>query len=207
MKMKTLLVIKTSLLYSQGRSTQLANRFVMKWRAANPAGKVIVRDLEPVPRLDAARFGAFLAEPDKRTPKQAAVIAYSDGLIQELRDADVVVLDLPPMDNFDLPSALMAYFDHIARAAVTFRDGEKGPVGLLTGKKVYVFAARGGFHHGTPRDAQSPNLRDFLAFLGASDVVFVYAEGLALSSSSNEKILARVYARVDQLAPGVSASA
>lgn len=206
MKMKTLLVIETDLLSNYGRSTLLANRFVMKWRAANPAGKVIVRDLEPVPRLDATRVGAFLAEPDKRTPEQAAVITYSKGLIQELWDADVVVLGLP-IYNYGLPSALKAYFDHIARAVVMFRYGEKGPVGLLTGKKVYVFAARGGFYHGTARDTQTPNLRDFLAFLGVGDVVFVYAEDLALSSSSKEESLARVHARVDRPAPGLSASA
>ena len=59
------------------------------------------------------------------------------------------------MYNFGVPSMLKAYFDHVARAGVTFRYTEKGPVGLLTGKKVYVFATRGGYYAGTPLDTQT----------------------------------------------------
>ena len=67
------------------------------------------------------------------------------------------------MYNFGVPSTLKAYFDHIARAGVTFRYTAKGPEGLLTGKKAYVFATRGGLYAGTPRDTQTPYVRDFLA--------------------------------------------
>ena len=68
------------------------------------------------------------------------------------------------MYNFGVPSQLKAYFDHIARAGVTFKYTEKGPVGLLTGKKAYVFAARGGLYAGTPMDTQTSYVRDFLRF-------------------------------------------
>ena len=66
-----------------------------------------------------------------------------------------IVLGLP-MYNFGIPSQLKAYFDHIARAGVTFKYTEQGPVGLLTGKQALVFAARGGIYAGrrwTPRRA------------------------------------------------------
>src|SRR5207237_8478676 len=125
--------------------------------------------------LDAARFGAFLAKPGERTLEQQAVVAYSDALIAELKRADVVVLGLP-MYNFGLPSTLKAYFDHIARAGETFRYTEKGPVGLLTGKKAIVFATRGGLYAGTPLDSQTDYIRAFFAFLGITDVQFIYAE-------------------------------
>lgn len=140
--MKTLLQIKASLFSNDGQSSRLADRFVANWRKANAEGRVIERDLavEPVPHLDAARFGAFLAKPELRTAEQAAVIAYSDQLIDELKSADVIVLGLP-MYNFGVPSMLKAYFDHVARAGVTFRYTEGGPVGLLGGKQAYVFAA------------------------------------------------------------------
>jgi FMN-dependent NADH-azoreductase len=199
--MKTLLQIQSSIFSDGGQSSQLARRYVAAWREANPDGRVIVRDLakEPVPHLDGARFGAFLAKPEARTPEQQAVIQYSDALIDELKSADVVVLGLP-MYNFGLPSALKAYFDHVARAGVTFGYTEKGPVGLLTGKKVYVFAARGGMYAGTPNDTQTPYVRTFLGFLGMTDVTFVYAEGLAISESSKQQGVARAEAEVDRLA-------
>jgi FMN-dependent NADH-azoreductase len=74
-------------------------------------------------------------------------------------------------------------------------------VGLLTGKKAVVFAARGGLYAGTPRDTQSAYLRNFLAFIGITDVEFVYAEGLAISPASREAALARAHAEIDRLAP------
>ncbi len=198
--MKTLLVIRSSIHSESGQSSRLANRFIARWRAAHPAGKVMVRDLaqEPVPHLDADRFGAFIAKPETRTPQQQAIVAYSDALIAELRSADAVVL-AAPMYNFGIPSTLKAYFDHIARAGVTFRYTETGPVGLLTGKQAYVFATRGGLYAGTPRDSQTPYLRSFLAFVGIDDVRFIYAEGLAVSAESREQALSRSHADIDEL--------
>ena len=64
------------------------------------------------------------------------------------------------------------------------------PVGLLTGKQACVFAARGGLYAGTPKDTQTAYVRDFLAFLGITDVQFVYAEGLAISEASKTRSLA-----------------
>jgi FMN-dependent NADH-azoreductase len=198
---KTLLKIQSSIFSDGGQTSQLSERFVAAWRKANPGGKVIVRDLaaQPVPHLDAARFGAFLAKPEERTPEQQAVVNYSDALIEELRRADVVVLGLP-MYNFGLPSTLKAYFDHVGRAGVTFRYTEKGPAGLLTGKKVYVFAARGGLYAGTQNDTETPYIRAFLSFIGMSDIEFVYAEGLAISEASKQQGIARANAAADALA-------
>ena len=198
--MKTLLQIRSSIFSDNGQSSQLAKRFIEGWSKANSGGKVIVRDLaqEPVPHLDGARFGAFLAKPEARTPEQAEVVGYSDALIQELKDADVVVLALP-MYNFGIPSMLKAYFDHVARAGITFKYTEKGPVGLLTGKEVFVFAARGGVYAGTPKDTQTGYVRDFLGFIGLERIHFVYAEGLNISPQSKEQSLAKAQAQVDRL--------
>ncbi len=115
---------------------------------------------------------------------------YSDALIDELKRADVIVLGLP-LYNFGVPSMLKAYIDHIARVGATFRYTEKGPVGLLTGKKAYVFAARGGLYAGTPLDTQTSYVHNFLRFLGIEDVEFVYAEGLAISDQHKQAGLAQ----------------
>ncbi len=162
--MTTLLQINSSIFSAGGQSSRLADEFVAAWRASHPESEVIVRDLAnaAVPHLDAERFGAFIAKPDERTAAQRVIVDFSDALIDELKRADVIVLGLP-MYNFGVPSMLKAYFDHVARAGVTFQYTEKGPVGLLTGKKVYVFAARGGVYAGTPRDTQTGYVRDFRA--------------------------------------------
>jgi len=83
------------------------------------------------------------------------------------------------MYNFHVPSALKAWFDHIARAGVTFRYTESGPVGLLTGKRAVVACARGGRYAGSDADTQTPWLKTMLSFIGIDRVDFFYAEGLA----------------------------
>ena len=198
--MKTLLTLKTSLYSEQGESSRLADAFAQAWQAREPASRIIVRDLaaDPVPHLTAERFGALLAKPEERTAEQQAVVDYSDGLIAELKDADAIAIGLP-LYNFGVPSMLKAYFDHIARAGVTFRYTAQGPVGLLTGKKAYVFATRGGQYAGSPLDNQTAYVRQFLAFLGITDVEFVYAEGLAIGPDVKKAALARAQRTVADL--------
>lgn len=200
--MTTLLKINASISSDQGQSSRLADQFIGALRLRQPDLSVQVRDVAAagaIPHLDGERFGAFLAKPDERSAAQRAVIAYSDSLIDELKRADVIVIGLP-MYNFGVPSQLKAYFDHIARAGVAFRYGDTGPVGLLTGKKAYVFATRGGFYAGTPMDTQTGYVRDFLRFIGITDVEFVYAEGLAVSAQSREAGLAKAAAEIARLA-------
>ena len=189
--MKTILHLSSSLFGDAGQSSRLAEEFVATQRLEHRGVTVIRRDLarDPVPHLDAARFAAFASKPGARTAEQQAVLDYSDALIDELKRADTIVIGLP-MYNFGLPSQLKAYFDHVARAGVTFRYTDKGAVGLLAGRKAYVFAARGGLYAGTAKDTQTAYVRNFLAFLGIEDVEFVYAEGLAISEASRTRSLA-----------------
>lgn len=206
--MKTLLQINSSLFGENGQSSRLSNQFVEAWKQANPEGAVISRDLgaAPVPHLDGERFGAFLSKPESRTAAQQEIVAFSDALIDELRSADVLVLGVP-MYNFGVPSQLKAWFDHIARAGVTFRYTENGPVGLLGEKKVYVFAARGGVYVGTPKDTAAAWLRDILSFIGLPDVEIVYAEGLNMGEESKTASLARAQDEVRQLVEPLRAAA
>ena len=198
--MRTLLHIDTSLFSVQGESSRLAQAFVERWRASHPGAAVITRDLatEPVPHLDAAGFRGFLAKPAERTDAQKAIVAYSDTLIGELARADVIALGLP-LYNFGIPSMLKAYFDHIARAGVTFRYTGDGPVGLLTGKQAFVFAARGGKYRDSALDTQTAYVRNFLRFVGIEDVQFVYAEGLALGQAPKQLALAQAHAAIAAL--------
>ena len=187
--MKTLLKIQTSLLGSSGQSSQLADRFADTWLARNPNGRVITRDLsaDAIPHLTAERFQAFGTKSEERTPEQDEIVAHSDELIRELRDADTIVLAVP-MYNFSVPSTLRAYFDHIARAGVTFRYSSSGPEGLITGKQAVVFITRAGIY-ADAADTQSLYLRQFLGFIGIKDVEFVYAEGLGHGDDVRTKSL------------------
>ncbi|MDZ4297679.1 MAG: NAD(P)H-dependent oxidoreductase [Moraxellaceae bacterium] len=200
MSTQTLLQLNASVFSEHGQSSQLANRFVKGFVQREPSTQVVARDLakDTVPHLDAERFQAFLAPADARTPAQQAVVDFSDALISELQAADVIVLGLP-MYNFGVPSQLKAYFDHVARAGITFRYTATGPEGLLTDKKVYVFAARGGIYQGTPADTQTQYVKDFFRFIGITEVEFVYAEGLNMGDESKANALAQAHQQIERL--------
>jgi FMN-dependent NADH-azoreductase len=197
---KALLQLNSSIYSGDGQSTRLADALVARWREANPRGAVIVRDLarNPVPHMTGERFQAFITSPEQRTPEQRVMAAESDALVEELKRADVIVI-AAPMYNFGIPSTLKTWFDHVARAGVTFRYTAQGPVGLLTGKKVYGITTRGGFYAGTPADTETAYLRQFLGFLGMADLEFVYAEGLAISEASKTAGIAQAHEAIERL--------
>lgn len=199
--MNDILQINSSIHNGNGESSKLAGEFVAQLRVGNPDAKVVLRDVakNPPPHLDEARFGAFLAKPGARTPEQARVVGESDALIDELKAADAIVIALP-MYNFGIPSQFKAWVDHVARAGVTFQYTDKGSVGLLTGKKAWVFATRGGLYAGTAADTQTAYVRQFLAFVGITDVEFIYAEGLAMGEAPRAKGLSSARASLLRLA-------
>jgi FMN-dependent NADH-azoreductase len=194
-----ILQINSSARAEGSHSTRLANALVERLRAAQPQATLSVRDLgrTPHPMLDEAALQALFSPAEQRTPEQAARVALDDALIAEIQAADVVVLGVP-MYNFGVPSQLKNWIDAISRVQVTFRYTDKGPEGLLTGKKVYVALTRGGLYRNTPNDSQTPYLKTFLGFLGMTDVQFVYAEGLAMGPEAEQNALASAHSQIEE---------
>jgi len=198
--MKNILVITASIFGQDGQSSQLVKRTLEQLQASHGDLHIQQRDLaaEPVPHLDADRFGAFLTNAEDRDSQQQRVVDYSDSLIEEVKQADIIVIGVP-MYNFGIPSVLKAYFDHIARAGISFRYTEHGPVGLLEDRPVYILAARGGIYAGTPNDSQTPFLRSFLGFLGLKELHFVYAEGLNMGDDRKANALQQARRNIETL--------
>lgn len=165
-------------------SIKLGNAIVDKLREKDPASTVVVKDLtnSPFPHLEEAHLNAFFTPVEAHTDANKEAISHSNKAVQELMDADVIVIGAP-MYNFTLSSTLKAWFDHIARAGITFKYGANGPEGLVTGKKVYVALASGGVYSGDAAgyDFLSPYVKHMLGFLGMTDVTIVRAEGLAVA--------------------------
>ena len=188
--MKTLLQINSSVFGENGQSSQLNKLFVEEWLAKNPGSQLVKRDLtqDAIPHLDAERITALFTPADKRSVEQQAIVDFSDQLIAEIQAADALVIGVP-MYNFSIPSQLKAYFDHLARAGVTFKYTEKGPVGLLQNKPVYIITTRGGIHKDLPSDSQTGFVQTFLGFLGLTDVQFIYAEGLNMGDKKDASLI------------------
>lgn len=199
--MKTILQLNNSVFSDEGQSSRLADAFVGRLREDAPGARVIRRDLadHPVPHLDQATFFAGLAAADERTAEQARAAAQADTLVQELLDADTVVIGVP-VYNFLIPSTLKAWFDHVARAGTTFRYTDNGPEGLLEGKRAHLFVTSGGQYVGTDIDFAAPYVTHMLAFLGITDVTVTRAEGLAMGEETSRAALESARERIDRLA-------
>jgi FMN-dependent NADH-azoreductase len=204
--MSTVLQINSSLAGDAAASTTLADRLVAALVARDPGLAVVRRNLagEPLPHLDAARLAALARPAAERSSAEAAIAAQADAVVAEILAASRLVI-AAPMYNFGAPSTLKSWFDHVARAGVTFRYTANGPEGLLTGKRATLVTTRGGVHRDRPQDHLVPYVRTMLAFVGITDLEVVYAEGLALGSAPRDAALDRARAEIDSLAGRLAA--
>jgi FMN-dependent NADH-azoreductase len=150
--MSHLLHIDSSVQGDGSVSRLLTARAAERWHAAHPGGTVTYRDLaaNPIPHLDAATGPARLVPADQRTPAQETSFALSVTLVDEIKNADTVLLALP-LYNFGPPSTVKAWVDHIVAPALSI-DAETGG-GLLGGTDFIVLNSRGGgYGPGTPRE-------------------------------------------------------
>ncbi|MFH8738819.1 MULTISPECIES: FMN-dependent NADH-azoreductase [unclassified Streptomyces] len=148
--MATLLHIDSSVLpgeVSSSRSVTAA--FRKTWEEQHPEGTVIYRDLaaNPVPHITADAWSAGYVAPSARTPEQSAAFAARVKLIEELEEADAVLIGAP-MYNFSIPSTLKAWLDSVLLLGRT-----AGEAPSAQGTPVVVVASRGGsYAPGTPRE-------------------------------------------------------
>ena len=174
----TILEISASGRSGDSVSRQLSGDLVTALKERFGDATVVRRDLnDGIGFVDEAWIAANLTPDDERTPSQRERLAESDTLIAELETADVIVIGTP-MYNFGVPATLKAWVDQVARARITFRYTENGPVGLLEGKEAYVVLATGGVPVDAPVDFATPYLRHALGFIGITDVNVIAADRL-----------------------------
>lgn len=178
---KKILVIETSPNGERSLSRKVTADAVAKLTAKYPGSTVTTRDLDkaPLPHLTGEVVAAFFTPPEKRTAALATAIKLSDAVTDELLDADIIVIGAP-MWNFNIPSVLKAWIDHIVRAGRTFAFSPPGYQGLVQGKTVYLALSRGGKYSDAPMkqfDFHETYLRGVLGFIGITDVHALVAEG------------------------------
>lgn len=195
--MKNILVINSSISGSNGNSNKLVQFLLAQLSGAQVTE--IDLNAQPLPHLEMSEIGAWMTPAAERSREQQALAARSDELIAKIEAADAIVFGVP-MYNFALPSQLKALLDRLARAGVTFKYTETGPVGLLKDKPVIFALARGGVYANSPADSQVPFLKTFFNFIGLTQLHFVYAEGLNMGPEAAEKGLTAAQQQLTELA-------
>ncbi|MCD9853753.1 NAD(P)H-dependent oxidoreductase [Epilithonimonas sp. JDS] len=182
--MKNILHIISSPRKDLSASRKLGNAVIEKIQGKYPDSVVKERDLTKnlVPLLEEAHINTFFSPAESHSPEQRSINAYSENLISELQEADIIVID-SPMYNFSVPTTLRAYFDFTSRAGYTFKYSEKGPEGLLNDKKLYIAFASGNIYSEGPYqifDSNVPYVKNVFGFYGVKDVSVFRAEGLSI---------------------------
>ena len=165
-------------------SIKLGNAIVEKLLSRYPGSTVQETNLVDMhfPHLEEAHLTSFFTPAESRTPESIAAVKHSDDAIQEIMDADIIVIGAP-MYNYTIHSTLKAWLDHVVRAGVTFKYDENGLQGLIKNKKVYIAETTGGIYTEGPMkelDFALPYLKTILGHIGLTDISVFRIEGTAI---------------------------
>jgi len=180
--------------YSRNLTDKLIKHLIAKQDLNEINSEVIVRDLaDGIPLIDENWIKANFTAVDLRTSEQHKYLMTSDILVNELMNADKIVIGLP-IYNFSIPAAFKAWIDQVVRSKLTFKYGDNGPIGLVGNKKVYIIVASGGTKLVTELDFISDYLRHILGFIGINDVTFIDSSGIG---SDETKTLAQAHKLIE----------
>ncbi|STW89149.1 FMN-dependent NADH-azoreductase [Klebsiella pneumoniae] len=179
---------ESSILAGYSQSGQLSDYFVEQWQEKHPGDEITVRDLaaNPIPVLD-GRTGWRPASERRAADSASAGSAGPFRRADRRTERHDVIVIAAPMYNFNIPTQLKKLFRPGGSRRRHLPLHEKGPEGLVTGKRAVVVTSRGGIHKDTPTDLVTPYLSTFLGFIGITDVNFVFAEGIAYARKSRPK--------------------
>ena len=182
-----ILLVNSSAQQEASITRRFANELISKLQEQEDAEHINERDVAMgIPFVDEQWVGANFTPAEDRSLEQKAALAYSDSLVDELIQADILVI-AAPFYNFSVPASLKAWIDQISRVGRTFNYTSEGPFGLLKDKKAYIIMATGGTELGSDIDFASGYLCHVMEFIGITDVSFISAEGFLFDEERGVK--------------------
>jgi len=194
---KTILRIDSSPRGADSISRQFGDKVIEKLVSQNEGATVVSHDISNgLPVVNGMMIASWFTPEEARTPELVELEAISSNAIQEIKDADMLVITVP-MWNFSIPAQLKGWIDLIVRTGISFGMTEEGGyVGLLEDKPVYIVMATGGIPAGSEMDGCSTYLVNTLGFLGLTSSTVIAADGL---QSDEAQALANAQAGVDAI--------
>jgi len=185
-----------------------------KWMTANTEDKVIYRDigLNPPEFVSQNWIAAVFTPDDKRTAAQKQLLSLSDTLIDEVEQADIILIS-SPMYNYGMPAVLKAWFDQVIRIHKTFSfDLARGDFPLeplMSGKKMVLISSSGefGFEIGGIREHMNhlgPHIEVLGKYLGADDFYEIKSEYQEFADERHSKSLNEAYLSIEELVKQLS---
>jgi FMN-dependent NADH-azoreductase len=178
------LIVNSSARQQDSVTRRFANELLENLKTQHGELNIMARDVAAgIPFVDELWVEANFSPAEERTSEHKARLAYSDSLVDELEQADIIIL-AAPVYNYSVPASLKAWIDQISRVGRTFNFTSEGSFGRLKNKKAYVIMVTGGMKLGSDVDFASGYLCHMLNFIGIDDVSFIAAEGLMMDEES-----------------------
>jgi FMN-dependent NADH-azoreductase len=182
---KHILRLDASANVNTSNSKKLGDELIDRLLALHPDAIVRQRDLnQEIGFIDENWVAANFTPVDQRSEAQQQRLAFSNKLIDEIKQADSIVLTTP-MYNFGIPATLKAWIDLISRVGVTFQYTTDGPVGLIKGKTVDIVITTGGAPLHSPVDFVTGYLKQVFGFIGIEDINIIGADRMNVDADSS----------------------
>ena len=192
-------------------SRSLTHRFVSWWQARRPEDTVTYRDIGGTPPsfIDQQWIQAAFTPPEKHEPWMDDTLEESDQLIDELVQADILIIGAP-LYNFGMPAALKAWVDQVVRMGRTVEYDPSTPEDPFTPlladrpRHAVILSSRGGvgFEPGgelAHMNHLEPGLTTVLEFVGITNVHSIAIENQEEGGDALAESIAVAEQRVDAL--------
>lgn len=207
--MNKVLIINASPRGARSHSRKLTELFLENWKSRYPEDTFVFREVGrvPVPHISEDWIAAAFKNKTDRTALDNKVLALSDVLVSELKEADIYVLGTP-MYNWSIPSGLKAYIDQVMRINESWRFKSGKPdghyVGLLQNKKVYILSSRGdsGYdtgEHNAHMNFQTTYLKFVFQIMGINDVEVISLNNEEYGGERFAKSVREIGSRIQEI--------
>ena len=191
-------------------SKSVAATFIDQWRTNNPEDKIIHRDVgvNPPDFISQDWIAAVFTPDEAKTDEQKELLSLSDTLIDELDQADIIVMS-SSMYNYGMPAALKAWFDQVIRIHKTFTfDLARGDFPLepiMSGKTLVLITSSGefGFEIGGIREKMNhlgPHVQTVSHYLGVETFHEIKAEYQEFNDDRHRQSVASAHKTAAELA-------
>lgn len=190
----------------QAVSVKLYETFLVTYKKSHPNDTIIELDLynEYLPYMGINMInGTFKSSKQlDLTEKETNAVAIADKYLNQFLAADKIVFGFP-LWNLTIPAVLHTYIDYLNRAGKTFKYTAKGPVGLISDKKIALLNASGGVYSKGPTAEMEMAVRyvsNMMSFFGVKDIEKVVIEGHNQSPDKAEEIISSGLSKAIELA-------
>lgn len=181
--MNRVLYLKVSPRGAGSRTISIASVLIDRIKASYPDIVIDEVDLftEKLPKLhaDTVKGKYLLMGGNDIPPELRDIWREVEFQINRFLASDTIII-ATPMWNFSVPYVLKKYMDLVFQPRYLYKYTSAGPVGLATGKRMFVVTSRGGdYTPGSPLaalDFQQPYIRAAFGFIGVTDITFVNAQ-------------------------------